>query len=399
MKRILTVAVLLAVIAALIGALWLHWNGAKTAPATGRTSQHQPSPTLCPATWRVVDSPNESNFPNSGLWGVAPVSATDVWAVGVAGNERSGGQSLIEHWDGSQWQIVPNPNPSSIFDILYGAAAISANNVWAVGMYGTMTGTTQTLIEHWDGSQWSVVASPNPGSLNNEFLGVSAVSANDIWAVGFITNIVPNQTPSDHALIEHWNGTRWSVMATPGQQGNNDHLEGVAAVSSSDVWAVGTSVTSGQTLVEHWDGSHWSVVASPNVYSGGDLRDVAAVSSSDVWAVGYDVATSGQTLAEHWNGSQWQVASSPNVGTDPNFSAVAAISSSDVWAVGYSFDSAMQFQTLAEQWNSTQWSVVTSPNSSTGNSQLIAVAALSASNVWAVGHGNGVTLIEHYACE
>ena len=45
---------------------------------------------------------------------------------------------------------------------LYSVAAIGPNDVWAVGSY-TGTGGYQTLTEHWDGGQWSIVPSPNPG--------------------------------------------------------------------------------------------------------------------------------------------------------------------------------------------------------------------------------------------
>ena len=43
---------------------------------------------------------------------------------------------------------------------------------------------SQTLIEHWNGTTWSVVASPNVGTQLNGLNGVTAVSTSDIWAVG-----------------------------------------------------------------------------------------------------------------------------------------------------------------------------------------------------------------------
>jgi len=103
------------------------------------------------------------------------------------------------------------------------------------------------------------------------------------------------------------------------------------------------------------------------------------------------------TLAERWNGTSWQHVKSPNVGTHPTFSAVAAVSAQDVWAVGNHGSSTAVFQTLTEQWNGSQWSVVKSPSPGSFSSQLLAVAAISATNVWAVGAANG-TLIEHFHC-
>src|SRR5438045_3059666 len=47
------------------------------------------------------------------------------------------------------WSIVPSPNVGSGNNSLASVAAISANDVWAVGYY-TLTDRYQTLTEHWD---------------------------------------------------------------------------------------------------------------------------------------------------------------------------------------------------------------------------------------------------------
>jgi hypothetical protein len=54
-----------------------------------------------------------------------------------------------------------------------------------VGDFINASGVRQTLIEHWNGTQWSVVPSPNLMG-NNLLRGVAIVSANDVWAVGFV---------------------------------------------------------------------------------------------------------------------------------------------------------------------------------------------------------------------
>jgi hypothetical protein len=40
------------------------------------------------------------------------------------------------------------------------------------------------------------------------------------------------------------------------------------------------------TLTEHWDGSKWTRVDSPNIPSADHLMGISAISSSDVWTVG-----------------------------------------------------------------------------------------------------------------
>ena len=60
------------------------------------------------------------------------------------------------------WSIVSSPNPgTSPYNFLSGVTCTSASQCWAVGYYVNGSGFGQTLIEQWDGTSWSVVASPN----------------------------------------------------------------------------------------------------------------------------------------------------------------------------------------------------------------------------------------------
>src|SRR5215472_8050367 len=102
------------------------------------------------------------------------------------------------------WSVVSSPNPGPSDNALGAVAAVSSRDVWAVGEY-LRTGAssiTQTLTEHWDGSRWTYIPSPNFGSLGNTLYGVSASSSNDVWAVGFYTD----SHYLSHVLTEHWNG-------------------------------------------------------------------------------------------------------------------------------------------------------------------------------------------------
>ncbi|PZR97973.1 MAG: hypothetical protein DLM69_09145 [Candidatus Chloroheliales bacterium] len=288
-----------------------HWNG------TG---------------WNVVTSPSPGSSTNN-LRGVTAITPSDVWAVGYY---ASGGvyYTLVEHWNGTSWSAVTSPNPGTT-SILYGVTAISPSDVWAVGYY-VSGGHSNTLVEHWNGTNWSVVTSPNLGTDSNGLVGVTAISPSDIWAAGYYLNTGGIY----QTLVGHWNGTSWSVVTSPSPGTTNNGLVGVTAISPSDVWAVGYYASGSvfYTLVEHWNGTSWSVVTSPNPgTTRNGLYGVTAISPSDVWAVGY-YASGGpnSTLVEHWDGTSWSVVTNPNPGTDIRLWGVTAISSSDVWAVGYS---------------------------------------------------------------
>lgn len=294
--------------------------------------------------------------------------------------------------------IIPSPNPDPFHDNLRAVASISPNDAWAVGYY-PFSGSTKGLIEHWNGTSWQIVTSPGSNVI---LFGVAALSSSNVWAVGYALDSV---TGLQETLVEHWNGSSWSIIASP-NPGVRSYFYGVAAVSANDIWAVGYSFSSPpnfQTLIEHWDGVSWSVIPSANVASTDNyLNGVAAVSASDIWAVGYFSGSVFQTLVEHWDGMSWSIIPSPNEGSPSTSSntlqGVTALSASDVWAVG-AVNGGPSYQTLAEHWNGLNWSIVSRPNTEPGFSILRAVAAISSTDVWAVGDtftGGYHTVIEHW---
>ena len=317
-------------------------------------------------SWQISPGATPTGVSFSALLGITALSHDNVWAVGDI-STSSGSQSLIEHWDGSQWQVISNPVLSGTTNFLNAVSADSAHDVWAVG-----ASDSSTLIEHWDGSSWSVVPGANPGSNGNELWGVSAISANDAWAVGDYRDSNFNELP----LIEHWDGSSWSTVSSPNLSSFTT-LRGISATSANNVWAVGSffdSTDTNQALVEHWNGTSWeaTIGLNPTGSPGSFFQGVTAVSRNNVWAVGgtNPPNTSGSlaTLIEHWNGSSWQIIPSPNI-ADPNGSplnflnGVAAVPhDEDVWAVGRATDSSGSFVTLAEAWNGAHWSIVSSPN-------------------------------------
>src|SRR5262249_48605353 len=146
------------------------------------TPAHAAAATQIVCKHAFVPSPNIGSGSNS-LDGVATLTSTDAWAVGEFAN-GSAGQTLVEHWDGTSWSVVSSPNVGSTSNFLDAVSADSPTDVWAVGAFASGPGASQTLIEHWDGTSWSVVPSFSPGSSFNFLYGVAAVSSTNVWAVG-----------------------------------------------------------------------------------------------------------------------------------------------------------------------------------------------------------------------
>jgi hypothetical protein len=350
-----------------------------------------PTPGVCTADWQIVSSPNPTSA-DSVLEGLAAISASDVWAVGWYDGGVYTPRTMTQHWDGSAWSIVPSPSPGGE-DVLHAVDAVASNDVWAVGY--TDLGMLNPLALHWDGTAWTSIPVPrDPNSFSNELKGVAAVSASDVWAVG---EYYAGTDGTDlRPLIVHWDGLAWSIVAGP--PGVFSYLWAATAISANDVWAVGFGL-SGTTAL-HWDGASWTRVALPTSPNGYVLYSVSGAAANDVWAVGsLGPLTGNGTLALHWDGMAWSIVASPNPGTNNFFDAVTAVRPGEAWAVGAT-GPANQGGALIEHWDGTAWSVVPNPNAA-GDPGLAAVAAVGPNDVWAAGLYNSVngtrqTLTEHY---
>jgi hypothetical protein len=335
-------------------------------------------------SWTGAQPPSPSTATQ--LSSVAALSPCNTWAVGFY---RSGGAdlALIEHWNGANWKVVASPEPGTAGNVLSGIRAASPSSIWAVGSYFNTSGGDKTLILHWNGHTWRQVTSPSPGASDN-LRAVRAVSASDVWAVGETFNGTVGL-----ALILHWNGHAWKQAAIP-SPGIASELLGVAATSASNVWAVGEyeTTSSERTLVLHWNGRTWAQQASPS--PGGSqaedsLAAVGASSAGNAWAVG--TFTNGgidNTLTLHWNGHKWAKVTSPNRGgsaSGNSLASVAVTSSSNAWAVGsYVNDSDTAQNVLILHWNGSTWKTTAGP-SPAPRTAFTAVGASSSSNIWAVG--------------
>jgi hypothetical protein len=326
-----------------------------------------------------------SGTTDNALTGVAALAFNDAWAVGYYTDTGGVGQMLIEHWNGSAWSIVPGPNVGTSDNYLQAVSARTSADVWAVGYHRTATGSPfQTLILHYDGVQWTQSASPNAGSVENYLYGVAFVSATDAWAVGFYSN----STNVYRTLTLRWNGGTWMQVPSPTPFLSVAGLRGVVVVSASDVWAVGAQADLSLTIrtyALHWTGSAWSEVTTPNT-AGCLLTAVAAVAPGNLWAVGACQSTTYQTLILHYSGGSWAAVSSPNPGSGDNLlGGVAVVSAAEAYAVG-GYDDGTATHNLALYWDGVSWTQIFSEDpGSTSNALLSAGAIPNSNGVLAVG--------------
>jgi hypothetical protein len=219
-----------------------HWNG---------------------VSWSVEPAP----FP-AGTGGILEAvdgsAATDVWAVGGR---------LVEHWDGVSWSRVligAAPKGTMFLDVV----AKSASNVWAVGSINR----SDPVLVHWNGAAWRRARVPVP--LEGMFaVALGSVPHDGMWMAGG-SGVQP--------AVAHHTADGWQLVTPPPVQ-DWGFLEGISGSSPSDVWSVGFAVEgagSAPALVEHWEGTSWSVVSTPDIEAAEIFNDVVSLPDGQTWIVG-----------------------------------------------------------------------------------------------------------------
>lgn len=242
--------------------------------------------------WSIMPSPNPTGSANSSLSGVSCRSAS---CFAVGSTHVSHWMTLVEHWAGNHWSIVTSPNPTGFQSAnLGGVSCPSTTSCFAVGLAQFRSGSA-TLMEHWNGQRWSIM--PSPTLTGASMRTVSCSTAATCMAVGSYS-----VSGIDQSLVEDWNGHTWSVTPSPNPIGSiGTVLNGVSCPTSTHCFAVGNSsyaVSRGpfrvgaaqKTLVEQWNGHTWSIVRSRNPSPGGFketvLNGVSCHRNASCFAVG-----------------------------------------------------------------------------------------------------------------
>jgi hypothetical protein len=405
-------------------------------PSAARAaSARQPGP-AGPASggvWQVAPtvSPQAAARTQSALFGASLASADDGWAVGnlvtTVRNPQGGprlvlSRALAERWNGTSWNQVAMAQPATQHALLQGVADLGSDDAWAVGFTGDVAPETTSpsggLVEHWNGTHWQIARTP--GSLAETLNAVAGTGPNDVWVAGSV-NLGAPRPAGDNTFFEHFDGTRWQTVPGPAGNFSEDPVDvtALAALSPSDVWAVGTQNAEGAgepgilNMAAHWDGTAWTIIPTPNLGSSVSQSDVptgvTAISANDVWASGVEFTgcqaasgvsrlrgVTGQCLVPyvlHWDGTAWSLTTTPDPGAFGTIlNSITALSASDIWAVGQTQSSATgPVRTLTERYNGKSWTVQASPDpGNAGLDELFAVTSPGGHQLDAVG-GAAVT--------
>jgi len=250
------------------------------------------------SSWSAAPVAHPADGGGSVLYDVACLSSSDCWAVGAQGSgdhSHTPPQPMAEHWNGTAWSMVAVP---AMTGFLFSVACPTADDCWATGStFDPASGNPlHSYVVHWNGSGWSTVPFPSSGQSYDQLTGVSCASSSDCWAVGTAGPnpmggaIIPNvflQTKDDDPWIVHWNGRTWSGTPTPDVSSpTGAMLSGVTCASSSECWAVGSTMDANthpfRPLVERWNGVTWVPTPVPAIGTNETLANVACATVTEV---------------------------------------------------------------------------------------------------------------------
>jgi len=310
------------------------------------------------------------------LTDIVAIAPDDMWAVGYRWDAQER-RTVTVHYDGTAWTVVPSPSPGSgpVSAGLHAVAAVASDDVWAAGDYKPAGGATDTLVLHWDGMSWEQVASPGVSGFGEQgfsFAVVEAVGPGDVWFTG------TRSARELGAYTVHWNGSGFTVHTTPAVVNRAHEMVGLSALGPAAVWGVGgTATVRSGGFVMRWNGSQWVTVLAPD-FSGPQryYEDVVALAGDDVWVTGIEKYYENSVQRErpyfiHWDGSTWTEFPTPGFAR-----RLKAFATDDIYGISG--------ETLVH-WDGEEWAVAASIGPGGVLDNLLSVDGFDGCSLWMVG--------------
>lgn len=291
----------------------MKWTGA-VAGAAAITSMLAtglaPAQAATASGWKVAATIGKTTqfVTERGLAATGSHDAWSLWSTCTAGAQCDSGkhEMVLAHWNGSTWTARRPAALQKIWNLTaFGAS--SASNVWAFGGQPERTDQPDkaTPAWQWNGRTWVRHTLPSwvirKDGEGTQDAVAEVFGPKDLWV--FTVN---GTRTTNLRLAGHYNGSRWVKYYLPAEP-----VE-VSALSRNNIWAVGYTVAAPHQLeLMHWNGKNWSGRAFPTLQSPAGSLDYFA----DLTVTGRSVSmlgTFGPTFDSHvtyllsWIGSAWQ---------------------------------------------------------------------------------------------
>ena len=313
-------------------------------------------------------------YPDDYLNAVACPSAAQCWAVGQTGSAPGGNTlseargPLLRHETGGRWSRVRPAGLRAKGAALESIACPGAADCWAVG--GDSAGGV-AVIEHWSGGAWYPV--PSPARYGSQLNSVSCASASACWATGG----TQARSGTTAGLLEHWDGSRWSVVTTVA--GGLRPRQFSCLVTG---YCMVLGMRDGAAAAAAYSGGRWTAVAPPVAPAGqasqaaGTVPSLFGCAAPDLCLAAWPGAS---LVTETWNGRAWTPVTSSML-TYPV--SLTCSGGHGCWLLGMT----RKYRPLALRWQQGSWAAVTGP---AARHQGYLTALACGTGCWAVGGKGG----------
>jgi hypothetical protein len=309
--------------------------------------------------WRVVTPPSPGS-PDA-LNGVACTATMSCIAVGSYASAAGPDRALAVAWDSRKWRVLRIPSPGN--SELNGISCPQPDRCVAVGDFLTI-GARHTLAEAWNGKTWRILSGPATHSSDSVLGSISCSTANICLAVGEkrIDTAVP---ATEVSLTETWNGTRWTIVSSPSPGTSVNDLTGVSCPGHTTCvaagWLLNGRSPSSKPLAMRWDGSKWRLLHPLSAGPVTALDGISCAHPAECMAIGADLgkARTHGLLAESWNGTTWRMLpTAAHVPAEANLLAISCPRPGRCVAVGDYLGSTGSMRALAEEWTGAKWILI-----------------------------------------
>lgn len=232
--------------------------------------------------------------------------------------------------------------------------APSLTTQWAFGSAELSKPAPPVVLQH-TGNLWVQATMPN--AANGGIVCAGASSPSNVWA---FESLMYGPFGANTAAALHLSSGHWVIGHN---FGSGLFVTGCNVLSSTNVWAFGSTGAGPSIGTWHLQGSTWARTTS---YPAASLGQASVVSPSNIWATGWDGV---EGLLAHWNGSSWAADPSllkalpkPSSSVNVQVQAVTAVSSANLWVeanVGrMDTHGTWHYAPQVEHWNGVNWSQV-----------------------------------------
>jgi hypothetical protein len=330
------------------------------------------------AGWSIQPAPKPMHSGGAWLSGVSCTSRRDCVAVGESLRQSTFEPiPLVEHWNGTSWSIERTPIPTGHhwMGFLAAVSCASVRACTAVGSYFSDDSGTFPLAERWNGSSWSIQRTPQPVDAD-QFDGVSCASSTACIAVG----------NGQQSFAQRWDGKHWSVekihFGDPQERANA--LAGVSCPSQGTCVAVGwddIGICSDPyesdydvPVLGSWTSGRWSLRRHPDLACSNSRNNGGGSGPDAVSCTSTAACTAVGSAVYRWDGRRWSVQPAP-IGSD-ELAGVSCTSNTACTAVG----------SRIYRWNGRGWSSEPMPHAAGAKAAgLSSVSCTSPESCVAVG--------------